>query len=127
MAASFQQDKCPIDLYGNVPAHLHHHAVGIADLAQAARGRLRMSGAAIAPHRYPALVSHDIHGQEGSFRSLKPMPGLGYGALLPVEETALVDAFIETEIPDAKPALKVAGIDFVEIVFCPRHNTQFKR
>ena len=122
MAASFQQDKCPIDLYGNVPAHLYHHAVGIADFAQAARGRLRMAGAAIAPHRYPALVSNDIHGEEGSFRSLKPMLRLGYGALLPIKEAALVDPFVEAEIPHAEPAFKVAGIDLLEIVFCPRHN-----
>ena len=122
MAGSFQEDKSPIDLYGNVPAHLHHYAVGVADLAQAARGRLRMAGAAIAPHRYPAIVSHDIHRQEGSFRSLKPQLGLGYGAPLPIKEAALVDPFVETEIPHAEPAFKVAGIDLLEIVFCPRHN-----
>ena len=127
MAVSVDQHECAIDFQWHISAHVNHHPIGVADLAYAALVRLSAARDGFAPHRKLAAMLHDIHGKEGPLRSLKLQSGIADGALLPVEETALVDAFIETEIPDAKPALKVAGIDFVEIVFCPRHNTQFKR
>jgi hypothetical protein len=86
-----------------------------------------MAGATIATHRYPALMPHYIHREKGSFRSLQTLPGTGYGALLPIKEAALVDPFVETEIPHAEPAFKVAGIHLLEVIFCPRHKIQFKR
>lgn len=42
--------------------------------------------------------------------------------LLPIVETALWDPFVEAEVPNTQSALREAGIQCVEFVFCPRHN-----